>query len=140
MRKVYLPNIFDDINEFYHAVNNCCSSSQCQKPTHQEKLFLSEDEGKLYIDAHLPGVKPDEVAVTVDPKKRQLTIRGEGKIERENVKYHLKGAQSFFYEIPLSHEIDLDAEISAISKDGILSVAIPKNHRHKPLTIPVKQS
>ena len=71
MIKHQLPTIFDDFNEFFNAFNGCSSPDCCKNPC-SEGISISEDEEKLYIDAALPGVKSDEVEVTLDPKKRHL--------------------------------------------------------------------
>lgn len=135
MRSRYF-NIFEDLNEFYDAFTGCCPNN-CQKSS-TEGLAISEDEAHLYIDAQLPGVKPEEVEVTLDPKKRHLLIRGEGQAGRENVKYHIKGTQSYSYQIPLSNEIDVESNMEAISKDGVLRVTLSKNKSNKPLKIEVR--
>ncbi len=135
MRRRHLPNIFEDLDEFCNAFSGCCSGPSCQKST--EGLSISEDEERLYIDAPLPGTKPEEVEVTIDQKKRQLQICGKNQNERENVKYHMKGSQCYCYEIPLSNEIDLDSKVEAVSKDGILRLTLPKNKGHKPLKVDV---
>ncbi len=137
MRKRYLPNIFDDLNTFYSVFNGCCTEQECRKGT-CEGLSVSEDEQKLYIDAPLAGVKPEEVEVTVDPQKRSLLIRGKAKEEREEAHYHLRGAREYAYEIPLSSEIDMDSKVDAVSKDGILSITLAKNRGHKPLKVDVR--
>lgn len=137
MRQTH-QSLFDHLNKFYTVMNGCCQD-QCQS-TACEGLAISEDEEHLYIDAPLPGVKSDEIKVTLDPRTRHLLISGEGKQERCNVKYHLKNCLNYSYEIPLSNEINLENAIDAVSKDGILSITLSKNRGHKPLKIEVKSS
>ena len=138
MKQNFLPNIFDDLNQFYRlfTADECHSSQDCRGSL--RGLSLSEDEQKLYIDAHLPGVKSEEVEVILDPKKRSLKIQGEGNLGREHVQYHIKSSQSYCYEIPLSNEIDLDTPIEAISKNGVLSITLLKNKSNQPQKIEVR--
>lgn len=137
MKRSFLP-IFDDFNELYNALNTGCCSGRGHCQTSKEGLSISEDEQRLYIDVPMPGVKSDEVSVTLDPKRRVLTLCGEANLERENVKYHIKGSHCHCFEIPFSNEIDLEGQIEAVSKDGILSVSLPKTKSHQPKKIEVK--
>ena len=128
------PSIFDELNKFF----NGCSQDSCQCNC-SDKLSISEDEDNFYIDAALPGVKSEEINITLDPRTRHLLIKGEGKLDRENVKYRLKGFFKDAYRIPLSNEVNLDTKIDAVSRDGILSITLSKNRGHKPLKIEVRQ-
>lgn len=131
------PSLFDHLNKFYTVMNGCCQENCCESSACQG-LAMSEDEEHFYIDAPMPGVKSEEIKVTLDPRSRQLYISGENKQERNNVKYHLKNCLNYNYEIPLSNEVNLEHEIEAVSKDGILSITLSKNRGHKPLKIDVK--
>lgn len=118
MRQTQQPTIFDQLNKFYTVFNEARSC---------DGLSISEDEERFYIDALLPGVKSEEIKVTLDPQTRYLSICGEAK-----QKYH------YNYEIPLSNDISFDNPIDAVSRDGILSITLSKNRGHKPLKIEVK--
>ena len=136
MRRKYLP-IFDEFEHIYNALNSsCCSSGHCHSISNG--VSISEDDSKLYIDAQLPGVKSEEASVTFDPKNRTLSICGEAATERANVKFHVKSSKCFCYEIPLQTDVDLDAEIDAVSKDGILTVSLTKSKSNKPQKIGVR--
>lgn len=103
--------------------------SSCQRPS--RGLSISEDENHVYVDAHMPGVPAEEASVTIDSKERVLSICGKSKLKRENVKVHLTADGCYGYEIPLSSNIDFEKEISAVAKDGILSIVLPKSKRQK---------
>jgi HSP20 family protein len=126
MRKLYLNPILNDFDEIFNTFNQ----SQCCSTSCYEGLSLSEDEEKLYIDAELPGVAPENVEVTVDPKERKLLIKGQPKAERENVDYHVRQKRKCCYQIPLSNDIDIESAVEAVSKDGILSITLAKNRGH----------
>lgn len=127
-------SLFDHLNQFYSCCSEQCGTNTC------DGLAMSEDEEHFYIDAPMPGVKSEEIKVTVDPRSRHLFISGENKQERNNVKYHLRNCLNYNYEIPLSNEVNLEHAIEAVSKDGILSITLSKNRGHKPLKIDVKSS
>lgn len=137
MRRTFLP-VLDNFDELYNALNSGCCGGGGHCQTSNEGISISEDENKLYIDAPMPGVKSDEVSLTLDPKRRVLSLCGEANIERENVKYHVKGSHCHCYEIPLSNEIDMEGAVDAIAKEGILTIALPKSKSHKPKKIEVK--
>ena len=134
MRNSNLIHILKDFDEIFNTFNTgeCCTSS-CY-----EGLSISEDKERLYIDAELPGVQPEDVEVTVEPKERKLLIKGKSKAAREDVHYHLKQKAKCCYQIPLSNEIDIESKVEAVSKDGILSITLSKNRGHKPLRVDVK--
>lgn len=137
MRRQYFPTLFDQFDALCTALpSGCCSDGCCS--TQAEGLSVSENEGHLFIDAHMPGVDPKAIDVTLNPKERKLVINGKGNISRENVSWHLKGGSEFRYEIPVSNEIDLDGKVEAVSRNGILSVTLTKNKGHKPLKVDVR--
>ena len=135
MKNHYLTNIFTDFDEFYNALTRC-SGNQCRN-SKCEGLSISEDEQNLYIDAQLPGVKSEDVDITIDPKKRHLLIKGENSFKRENVRQHVSALQSYSYEIPLSNEVDIETKMNAVAKDGMIHITLAKNQSDKPLKIPV---
>ena len=80
------------------------------------------------INVELPGVKTDDIDITVD--EGMLTVRGEKRFEREE-----KGKTYFFSErawgaFERSFRLPPDAEAESISadfKDGVLAIRIPKS-------------
>lgn len=137
MTRSLLTNFFEDLDEYYTSMSKCNSRNCCSTQTNRG-ITISEDSQNIYIDAPVPGANSEDVDVTFDPKSRHLIIRGESKLSRENVKYHLKGQNCFCYEIPLSNEIEIDPKIDAVCKNGILSLTLPKSQSNKPLKIDVK--
>ncbi len=136
MRRMFVNHILDDFEEICNGLT-CCSSPQRTERS-SDGLSISEDSENLYIDASLPGVSPEDVDITIDPKKRSLSICGESKKERESVKYHMKSKGQYCYAIPLSNEVDIETKVEAVSRDGIISITLPKNKGHKPLKVDVK--
>lgn len=89
---------------------------------------ISETEGEYLLKAQLPAVKKEDVHVTFDDG--MLTISGERKQEKEEKgeKYHriesLHGSFSRSFSLP--DAID-PAAIRADSKDGVITVHVPKS-------------
>lgn len=102
---------------------------------------ITEDKGKYYVRAELPGIKSDEISMEVTGKN--LAITGERKIdpEGEKVKYHRKerDAGRFSRVIGLPGDVDADS-VEAKLVNGILTVAIAKSEAAKPKQISVQAS
>lgn len=86
-----------------------------------------EHNGSLVIKAELPGVKKEDLDVTVD--KGNLVIRGERRTDeevREEDYYRMERFHGTFYRsFPLPESIDEDA-ITAEFHDGVLEVRVPR--------------
>lgn len=101
-------------------------------------INITEDAGKYYIRAELPGIKADEIKLEVTGKN--LSLSGERKIpsEGENVKYHRREREAgrFSRIIGLPGEIDTDS-VDARLVNGLLTVTIAKSEDTKPRQITV---
>ena len=100
---------------------------------------VSETDSEYRIRAELPAVKKEDVKVTVDDG--MITIQGERKQEKseKNEKFHR--IESFYGSFERSFALPEDAKVDAIrceSKDGILTVHIPKTPGKKPETKQIK--
>jgi HSP20 family protein len=93
---------------------------------------ISETDTEFVIRAELPAVKKEDVQVTLDAG--MITIKGERKQQKadKNEKYHRIESfyGSFERRFSLPDNINADA-VRCDSKDGILTVHIPKTETHK---------
>ncbi len=100
---------------------------------------LTEDSDNYYIRAELPGMKADELNISVTGNG--VSIAGERKIsaEDDNVRYHRRerDAGTFSRMIGLPGEVNPD-KVDAAFKDGILTVTVPKAEKAKPKQITIK--
>jgi HSP20 family protein len=93
---------------------------------------ISETDTEFVIRAELPAVKKEDVQVTLD--EGMITIKGERKQHKDdkNEKYHR--IESFYGSFErcfsLPDNVNSDA-IRCDSKDGILTVHIPKSETQK---------
>jgi HSP20 family protein len=100
---------------------------------------ISETESEYMIRAELPAVKREDVKVTLD--EGMITIHGERKEEKEtkDEKFHrvesFRGAFSRSFSVP--DNIDEKA-IRADSKDGVLTVHLPKSRASTARSVEVK--
>ena len=102
-------------------------------------LNMSEDDHNLYVRAELPGVAPENIDITT--KQNNLIIQGERKIaaEGEKVSYHRKERDAGNFRRIISLPTPVDAnKVTAIFKNGVLTVTLPKAEEAKPRQISVK--
>jgi len=102
------------------------------------KVDVAETEENVIVTAELPGVKQDDVTVTV--MDDILTIKGEKKeekeIRREDYCSIERSYGSFQRSVSLPTSVQAD-RAKATHKDGILTVTIPKSEAVKPKEIKV---
>ncbi len=100
---------------------------------------IKDEDDKFVIHADLPGVKTEDIDVSVD--NGVLTIKG----VRENVKEEEKDSYkrierfngSFMRRFTLPDGANLD-KISAKTKNGVLDLIVPKTAKTKPKRIDIK--
>ena len=95
-------------------------------------MDVSETENEVRICAELPGVKEEDVDVTLNDDV--LTIRGEKKFERNDDKenYHFmeRSYGSFQRSLRLPYPVNPD-EVRADFDNGVLTVSIPKSQQQQ---------
>ena len=91
------------------------------------KLEMKADEKRYYVSAELPGMKEDDIHVTL--KDNSLIIEGEKKSEMKKEEkgiYRSEFSYGTFYRlVPLGVEVDAE-KVAAAYKNGILQVEIEK--------------
>lgn len=94
---------------------------------------------EVVVKAALPGVKPEEVDITITGDT--LSIKGETKseeeIKREEYLYQEHRYGTFSRSVTLPGGLDSD-KAEASFDDGILTLTIPKSEQIKPKQIKVK--
>jgi HSP20 family protein len=100
-------------------------------------LYQTEDE--IIVHAALPGLKADDVQLSITGDL--LTLKGEfkEKEEKKEKAYHLREQRygSFERVISLPTEVMAD-KAKADFEDGILTITLPKADDVKPKTITIK--
>lgn len=99
-------------------------------------LDICETENDFVIRASLPGVKPDDVNITVQGDT--LTIRGESKAEedKKGEHWHFRERRygGFQRSVSLTAPVDSD-KAQAHYEDGVLTLTLPKSEAAKPKQI-----
>jgi HSP20 family protein len=97
--------------------------------------YSTADE--IVLLASLPGVKPEDVEITIEGDT--LTIKGELPEPPENVDYILRERRFGPFSRTLTFNIPVEADkAEAGFRDGLLTLTIPKAEETKPRTIKVK--
>jgi HSP20 family protein len=102
-------------------------------------LDVFEDENEVTVKASIPGIKPEDIDISVTGDV--LTIKGETKEEKEEKQgnYHLRERRygAFQRSITLPTQINAD-KANADFKNGVLTLALPKVEEVKPKSIQIK--
>jgi HSP20 family protein len=97
-----------------------------------------EDKESLKIVAELPGLKPEDVKITLE--NSTLTLRGEKKQvaeeKTERVHRYERSYGSFERSFSLPNTVDTD-KVAASFENGVLTIALPKAEKAKPREIAV---
>ena len=101
-------------------------------------IDVAETDEEIVVTAELPGVKQDEVDITITDDV--LTLKGEKKEEKEvkEKNYHRveRSYGSFQRSISLPTGVKSD-EAKASYKDGVLHITVPKAEEAKPKQIKI---
>lgn len=108
------PSLLDDLEE-----------EMSQWGWEQSGLTIAEDDQSLFVEAQMPGLKAEDIHVTID--NGVLRISGE-RSETEDDKsrrFHRKASYSFNYRLTLPGQISEDST-EATYKDGVMKVTFGK--------------
>jgi HSP20 family protein len=101
-------------------------------------LNVTEDPDNYYVRAELPGLKAEELDISVTGNR--LGLSGERKIaaEAEEAKYHRREREGgkFSRVIELPEHVDSD-KAAARMANGVLTITLPKAESAKPRQIKV---
>jgi len=104
-------------------------------------MNITEDKDNYYVRAELPGLKADDLEISVTGDS--LSLSGERKIpvEDEKAQYHRREREAGRFSRIVTLPAQLDTEkVEASCKDGVLTVTLPKAEESKPRQIAVKAS
>jgi HSP20 family protein len=101
-------------------------------------LNITEDAESIIVQAELPGIKPDDIEISVVGST--LTLRGERKPEGvENVNYHRRERKTGKFHKAVTLPSDIKAEaVVAECKNGVLRLVLNKAEHAKPRKIAIK--
>ena len=132
-----LGTFTDQINRLFGLTTRPAESFGDWSPA----LDAFEDKDKYTVSIEVPGLKKDDLNVTVHDGV--LTISGERKTEKDVKEGTVHRTERYYGKF--SRSVSLPAavradKVSAAYKDGVLTVEVPKAEEAKPKTIEVKVS
>ena len=134
-----LARLQDEINDLFGRLFGDWSSPMLAQGTYWPALDVVEVEDSVTVKAELPGMKPDDINVSV--QGNTLSITGEKKEETEEKKegyYHSERRFARFRR-DLLLPADVDSEkVDAAYKEGLLTITMPKTEAAKAKAVKVK--
>lgn len=114
---------FEDLLKNFSGFNAPTGSSEARI-----RLDVTETDDAYAVRAEMPGVKKDDVKITIDGNK--VAIRAESRSEAEQKEGETVLRSERFYGVQsrsfvLAHDIE-DASATAKYEDGILTLHLPK--------------
>jgi HSP20 family protein len=104
-------------------------------------LDLYEDKDNFVVKAELPGMKREDIAVSLH--EGSLSISGERKSEEKHADAEVYRTERFFGRfqrtVTLPTPVAAD-KVKAAYKDGLLTITLPKTEEAKPKQIEVNVS
>jgi len=107
-------------------------------------MDVTETDNEIVISAEMPGLKRDDVQITIDDGI--LTIRGEKRVEREegseqDKNYHVSERSYGVFVRALQLPAGVDpSKVAATMSNGVLRISIPKPANSQPKKIEVKDA
>ncbi len=85
-----------------------------------------EKDGKYFLNAELPGLKRDDISISIEDGYVTVSGKKETNKEEEGTSYYLKETRSgsFSRSFRLPGKVDKE-NVDATFKDGVLTVAMP---------------
>lgn len=101
-------------------------------------LNVWEDADALFIEAEVPGLKTEDLEISVIG--RQLQVKGRrADFEQQGVSYHRRerGAGEFMRRVDFPFDVNAEGVAARLS-DGVLLIMLPKAEAAKPRKITVR--
>ena len=135
-KPVYRDRRFDIFNELLNTFNEAQTADEPREiMDFVPAVNTREASDAYYIEVDLPGVKKEDVDVSVD--KNVLTISGKREVSneiKEDDYYRVESAYGkFSRSFTLPENVDIE-KIKASNEDGVLEIVIPKQEVIKDTT------
>lgn len=105
----------------------------------EPSLDVYQKPKEVVVKASLPGVKPEDIEVSINGDTLIIKgeTRGEDKIEDKDYLWRERHYGSYFRSVTLPRDLQTD-KVEAAFEDGVLTLNIPRAVESKPKTIEVK--
>lgn len=126
-------NLSDELERLFES-----PQAALARNTWMPSLDVLEDKDNYIILAELPGLKREEIKISLEDGK--LTISGERKVEArsEETSVHRVERISGRFERSIGLPVAVSADkVKAAYADGVLTITLPKTEQAKPKTIDI---
>ena len=136
----HFDRMFGDMDRAFDALWGGQWNEQCFSAAVLAPVDIYERDGSIFFGASVPGLKPEELEITVEDNV--LTLKGEIKQnweETDETKVYRREQRygSFSRQFQLPENLDL-AQIDAVFENGKVTVQIPIKIEPKPEPVRVQ--
>ncbi|SCC90849.1 Small heat shock protein C4 [Chlamydiales bacterium SCGC AG-110-P3] len=124
------PSLFDEENGFF---------SDLMKFSGESGLSICDDNGTVVVEAAVPGLKPDDIEISLDSGTLWVKGQKSEKEEDKKRKYYRKSSRSYSYCTSLPDTVDTEKDPKAQCEDGILKITFTKKKNTEPKKIKIKK-
>ncbi len=126
------PAFWDEVNDMVKSFSDTRFPESNYKQSFVPALNVSDRGTSIVVSAELPGMKDEDIHVSVDDGILYLKgeKKSEDKIEEENYIRVERSFGSFHRSIMLPSDVDAE-KINAVYQNGILTVTLPKTVQEK---------
>jgi HSP20 family protein len=104
-------------------------------------LDVYQDKDNVIVETPLPGVKPDDVNISVDNDVLTIEGKSEKKSEVDEKDYYRREIRQGGFHRAVALPSSVNGEgAQAEYKDGVLKITIPKEERAKPKQIKISSN
>ncbi len=126
-RKSDLMNV--GVDDFYNMLDDFFSDAWPFRrglPVNTFKVDIQEDEKNYFVAAELPGVKKDEIGISMEDGKLQISVNRDENIEDTSKNYvHRERRSCSMHRSILLADAD-SGSIKARLDNGVLNITVPK--------------
>jgi len=140
-----LTSLRDRMNQLFNQSFGGFEETGLEQPMMEPKFLppvdIAEDDHNITLQAEIPGVKMEDLKITLE--NNVLTITGERKFKEEEKKENYHRIERRYGKFTRSFTLPtgVDAEkVNAVFENGVLNITLPKREEFKPkqITIGVK--
>jgi len=143
-RRYRIPTVWHDMDRLQSEMNRLFEVYYPNRvrhaPAYPALNVWTSDEG-LNVTAEVPGVRPEDIDISVVGDT--LTLIGTRKPDEldENARYHRqeRGYGDFTRSLQLPFSVDVN-KVEATFHNGVLMIAMPRTEEDKPRKITVKSA
>ncbi len=132
-----------DFDRLRQEVSRLFDTFSAPAPAFASRVYpsinITEDDSNYYLRAELPGVKSEDLELTV--VENRVSIRGERKIDsgKESADYDRREREEGVFRRTVSLPMEVVSnKVNAEMKEGILKVTLPKQEEAKPRKVEIK--